>query len=200
MACSPISTCAESVVHLRSSSICTFISNGPSTNSSCYCLFSGPNTKYTNLSVSNTTSASPTPAIGCHEFQAGCFRSSRQSGKFQSVTVKESTIDVGKQKRQYSEVSCAGQSLKIRLLLPKKGTFQEFKCISWPPGRVSDGLAFGLSICYSSSEPVNAKAAGGNEDECESSHGKRVYTDYSVIGEWQIYTLIIHTQNWSQST
>ncbi|XVF75848.1 hypothetical protein PTKIN_Ptkin13bG0219900 [Pterospermum kingtungense] len=189
MVCSPISTCAENVVHLRSwvsGSICSVISRGPS-GSYCYCLFSGPKTKYNNLAaVSNTISGSP--AIGFHELQAGCFHSSRRSGTFQSLTVKESISDKGKQKRQF-EVSCAGQSMKLRLSLPKQGTLQKFKCIGgpifWPPGCVYNGLAFGLLICYPSSEPAHAEAAGGKEgqeDECESFHGKRVYTDYSVIG------------------
>ncbi|KAE8701662.1 OTU domain-containing protein [Hibiscus syriacus] len=82
--------------------------------------------------------------------------------------------------------------MKMRLLLPKQGTHQKFKCLggptSWPPGSVSVGLAFGLLICYSSSEPVRAEAGGakqGKEDEHgspELSHGKKVYTNYSVIG------------------
>ncbi|XVE96042.1 hypothetical protein REPUB_Repub02eG0187100 [Reevesia pubescens] len=192
MICSPISTCTKNVVHLSgrmSSSLCSVISRGPS-SSCCYYLYSGPKPKYTDLSVCNTTSSSP--AIGYQEFQAGCFRSSRRS-KFQSLTVKESNSDKGKQKRQL-EISWAGQSMKIKLFLPEQGPLQKFKCIggpiSWPPGCVSAGLVFGLFVCYSSSEPIHAEAAGakeGKEDECESSHskfshGKKVCTDYSVIG------------------
>ncbi|XVF07305.1 hypothetical protein REPUB_Repub06bG0126800 [Reevesia pubescens] len=170
MVCSPISTCAKNVVHLRgrmSSSLCSVISRGPS-SSSCYFLYSRPKTKYADLSISNITSGSP--AIGYQEFQAGCLRSSRPSGKFQSLTVKESISDKAKQKRQL-EISWAGQSMKMRLLLPKQRTFQKFKCIggpiSWPP------------------EAAGAKE--GKEDECESSHakfahGKNVFTNYSVIG------------------
>ncbi|XP_022766747.1 OTU domain-containing protein At3g57810-like isoform X2 [Durio zibethinus] len=170
MVCSPISTYAKNVVRMKgrmSSSLSSVISHGPS--SSCYyCLYAGPKKKYTDLSVSNTTSGSP--AIGCQEFQAGCFRSSSQSGKFQSLALQESVSDKGKQKRQF-EISWAGQSMKIRLLLPKQGTLQKFKCIggpiSWPP------------------EAAGAKE--GNEDEYGSSHakfshGKKVYTNFSVIG------------------
>ncbi|XVE96039.1 hypothetical protein REPUB_Repub02eG0187100 [Reevesia pubescens] len=169
MICSPISTCTKNVVHLSgrmSSSLCSVISRGPS-SSCCYYLYSGPKPKYTDLSVCNTTSSSP--AIGYQEFQAGCFRSSRRS-KFQSLTVKESNSDKGKQKRQL-EISWAGQSMKIKLFLPEQGPLQKFKCIggpiSWPP------------------EAAGAKE--GKEDECESSHskfshGKKVCTDYSVIG------------------
>ncbi|XVE75673.1 hypothetical protein DITRI_Ditri12bG0111600 [Diplodiscus trichospermus] len=170
MICSTISTCAKNVVHLRgqmSSSLCSIISCGPS--SSCrYFLYSGPRTKYTDFSVSNTSSC--LPAIGYQEFQAGCFRLYRRSGKFQSLTLKESVSDKGKQKGQL-EISWASQSMKIRLLLAKHGTLQKFKCIggpkSWPQ------------------EAAGAKE--GKEDECESSHakfshGKKVYTEYSVIG------------------
>lgn len=193
MVCSPISTCVKNVVHLSgrmSSSLRGIISCG-SSSSCCYCLYSGTKVKYTGLSVSNTTS------FGCQDFQASCFRSSRRSGKFQTLAINESISNKEKLKRQL-EISWAGQSMKMRLLLPKHGTFQKFKCIggsqSWPPGSVSAGLAFGLLICYSSSEPVHAEAGGakqGKEDEhdpshAQFSHGKKVYTDYSVIGEWQI--------------
>ncbi|MBA0830139.1 hypothetical protein Goarm_014684, partial [Gossypium armourianum] len=189
MVCSPISTCVKNVVHLRgrmSSSLRGIISCRPS-SSCCYCLYSGTKVKYTGLSVSNTTS------VGCQEFQAGYFRSSRRSGKFQTLTINESISNKEQLKRQL-EISWAGQSMKMRLLLSKHGTFHKFKCIggsqSWPPGSVSAGLAFGLLICYSSSEPVHAEAGGakqGKEDEHDSSqaqfsHGKKVYTDYSVIG------------------
>ena len=104
-----------------------------------------------------------------------------------------------KESRQL-EISWASQSMKIRLLLPKQGTFKKFKCIggpiSQPPGCVSAGLVFGLLVCYSSSESVCAEAAEakeGKEDECESSrakfsHGKKVYAEYSVIGEIPILT------------
>ncbi|XWS59205.1 hypothetical protein CRYUN_Cryun08bG0101700 [Craigia yunnanensis] len=170
MVCSPISTCAKNVVHLRgpmTSSLCSVISRG-SSSSCCYCFYSGPRTKYTDLSISNTTSVSP--AIGYQSFQVGCFSSSRRSDKFQSLTVTESTSDKGKQKGQL-EISWARQSMKMRLLLSKQGTLQKFKCIggpiSWPQ-----------------------EAAGTKEDkddDCESSHGKfshgkKIYTDYSVIG------------------
>ncbi|XP_016669462.1 OVARIAN TUMOR DOMAIN-containing deubiquitinating enzyme 4 isoform X1 [Gossypium hirsutum] len=189
MVCSPISTCVKNVVHLSgrmSSSLRGIISCG-SSSSCCYCLYSGTKVKYTGLSVSNTTS------FGCQDFQASCFRSSRRSGKFQTLAINESISNKEKLKRQL-EISWAGQSMKMRLLLPKHGTFQKFKCIggsqSWPPGSVSAGLAFGLLICYSSSEPVHAEAGGakqGKEDEhdpshAQFSHGKKVYTDYSVIG------------------
>ncbi|KAB2066063.1 hypothetical protein ES319_A09G133600v1 [Gossypium barbadense] len=166
MVCSPISTCVKNVVHLRgrmSSSLRGIISCG-SSSSCCYCLYSGTKVKYTGLSVSNTTS------FGCQDFQASCFRSSRRSGKFQTLAINESISNKEKLKRQL-EISWAGQSMKMRLLLPKHGTFQKFKCIggsqSWPP------------------EAGGAKQ--GKEDEhdpshAQFSHGKKVYTDYSVIG------------------
>ncbi|XP_017976618.1 PREDICTED: OTU domain-containing protein At3g57810 isoform X4 [Theobroma cacao] len=171
MVCSPISTCAKNVVHLRGhmgSSLCSVISCQPS--SSCYYFsYSGhPKTKYTDLSVSYTTSGSP--AVGYRAFQAGCFRSSRRSRKLQSLVVKESISDKTKQKRQL-EISWPGQSMKMKFLLPKQGTLQKFKCTAGP-------------ISWSQ------EAAGAKEDkqdDCESSHakfshGKKVYTDYSVIG------------------
>jgi hypothetical protein len=41
-------------------------------------------------------------------------------------------------------------------------------------------FVFGLLVCYSSSEPVHAEVSQAKEDQM--SHGKKVYTDYSVIG------------------
>ncbi|XP_021283575.1 OTU domain-containing protein At3g57810 isoform X1 [Herrania umbratica] len=194
MVCSPISTCAKNIVHLRGrmgSSLCSVISCQPS-SSRYYFSYSGHSkTKYTDLSVSYTTSGSP--AVGYQAFQAGCFHSSRRSRKLQSLVVKESVSDTTKQRRQL-EISWPGQSMKMKFLLPKQGTLKKFKCtagpISWPQGWASAGLVFGLLVCYSSSEPVHAEAAGAKEhkeDDCESSrakfsHGKKVYTDYSVIG------------------
>ncbi|XP_021283578.1 OTU domain-containing protein At3g57810 isoform X2 [Herrania umbratica] len=171
MVCSPISTCAKNIVHLRGrmgSSLCSVISCQPS-SSRYYFSYSGHSkTKYTDLSVSYTTSGSP--AVGYQAFQAGCFHSSRRSRKLQSLVVKESVSDTTKQRRQL-EISWPGQSMKMKFLLPKQGTLKKFKCtagpISWPQ------------------EAAGAKEH--KEDDCESSrakfsHGKKVYTDYSVIG------------------
>ena len=89
--------------------------------------------------------------------------------------------------------------MNVRLLVPKQGVLPKIKCnvgsVSWPQGCASAGLMFALLVCYSSSEPVHAESAQKKEDkkgECyTNSHGKKVYTDYSITGEKYIAGLYI---------
>ncbi|KAH0726397.1 hypothetical protein KY284_002262 [Solanum tuberosum] len=76
----------------------------------------------------------------------------------------------------------------MRLFLPTQSKFHKFGCNSGQRNHTSAGLFIGFLVCCSASEPVLAEASGGSMgDSCESSttgysHGKKVYTDYSVIG------------------
>ncbi|KAK7392835.1 hypothetical protein VNO78_21284 [Psophocarpus tetragonolobus] len=98
-------------------------------------------------------------------------------------------------RKKYHEISLACQSMNMRLLVPKQKMLHKVKCnlrpVSWPRGCASVGLIFGLLVCNASSEPAHAESHSENENrkddyECESnvklSRGKKVYTDYSVIG------------------
>ena len=88
----------------------------------------------------------------------------------------------------------------MRLLVSKQKILPKAKCknkagsITWPHGCASAGLIFGLLVCNSSSQPGHCAAdtEGGRKEDDSSepyvkfSHGKKVYTDYSVIGELHI--------------
>lgn len=198
---SPISTPAKNVVYLSArvqsemgSNICAAISRRPS-GSCSFNLYSGNSkTNYRSSSVSRTVSS---PSFIGQTFQGSCFRScfSNQGGNLQVKCVGSAK---GPQRKRL-EISLACQNLNMRLLVPKQGMLPRIKCevgpISWPQGCASAGLIFGLLVCYSSSELAHAEAArekGNKEDDCnlsyvKFSHGKKVYTNYSVIGEHQFF-------------
>lgn len=108
---------------------------------------------------------------------------------------------VGPQRRNL-EISLASQRVNMRLLVPKRKLLPKVKRIvgpiTWPHGCVSAGLIFGLLVCNSSSQLSHAESDSDKEskkDNCEESyvkflHGKKVYTDYSVIGELHILPTI----------
>ncbi|KAG2686996.1 hypothetical protein I3760_09G033100 [Carya illinoinensis] len=193
--CSPISTSAKSFVYLSArvqsqmgSNICTAISRGPS-SSCCFYVYPGHSkASYKSFSVSNTISSPPIPG---QTIQGRCFGScfTYQRGSFRVKCLP----GVRGPQREHIEISLACQNLNMRLSVPKKGMLPRIKCnvgpIGWPQGCASTGLVFGLLVCYSSSEMARAEAAQeeDKEDDCSKSyvkfsHGKKVYTDYSVIG------------------
>lgn len=99
-------------------------------------------------------------------------------------------------RKRHHEISLACQRMNMRLLVSKQKMLRKVKSnvgpASWPRGCASVGLIFGLLVCNLSSEPAHAETNSENEkrkedcNEYESnvkfSHGKRVCTDYSVIG------------------
>ncbi|KAJ0042593.1 hypothetical protein Pint_17992 [Pistacia integerrima] len=193
------STCTKNVVHLSGriqgqmgGYICGVTSQGPS-SSYCFQLCSGNSRKdYPGLSISRTISCSSTG--GLQKFQANCFvpAFAKPRCNLRSLTIKRFISARGFQKR-HLEISLVCQSINMRLLVPKQGVIHKIKCnagpINWPQGCASVGLIFGLLVCYSSSKPVHAEAADEkeNNEDCnlsyvKCSHGKKVYTDYSVIG------------------
>ncbi|XP_059463578.1 OVARIAN TUMOR DOMAIN-containing deubiquitinating enzyme 4-like isoform X2 [Corylus avellana] len=197
--CSPISTSAKNVVYLSArvpsemgSNICAAVSRRPSGSCSFYLYPGHSKTSCGSSSVSRTVSS---PSFTSQTFQGSCFRScfSSQRGNLQVKCVGSAK---GPQ-RKHLDISLACQNLNMRLLVPKQGMLPRIKCnvgpVSWPQGCASAGLIFGLLVCYSSSEPAHAEAArparvkGDKEDDChlshvKFSHGKKVYTNYSVIG------------------
>lgn len=79
------------------------------------------------------------------------------------------------------------QNGSLSTLVPTRN----FKCNfgSWSNGSLTAGVVSGLLVCYASSDSVHAEASdkGGNADGAEPSpahfsHGKKVYTDFTVIG------------------
>ncbi|KAL5545538.1 hypothetical protein UlMin_005225 [Ulmus minor] len=183
--CSPISTCANSVVCLSSniqtqmgSKMCSVISRRPSSS------------KYAHFPVSkNCTSVTTQPFH--RSYAVSCFPKER--GKLWSLTIKD-LVSTGGSYRKQLNISLASHGIRTSVSMRKQTMLPKINCsvrqISWPLGCATAGLISGLFVCYSSSEPVHAEGAQGKEDkedDCDSSyvkmaHGKKVYTDYSIIG------------------
>lgn len=183
--------------------MCSLVSQGPSSSFSFYFYTGHSKPKHNYISVSETFSC---PSVtGSQTFQGSCFVSgfSKRSGSSRSLTVKSLIGSRGTSKRgtykRSLNISLTCQNMNVRLLVPKQGMLPKIKCnvgsVSWPQGCASAGLMFALLVCYSSSEPVHAESTQkkeNKEDECYNiSHGKKVYTDYSVTGEKYIVGLYI---------
>lgn len=173
---------------LMSSSIHGLWSRGISTSSSSN-LFSWKS-EINNVGLSYCTKLSCSTIMGQTirgGFLGSCCSKQRGNAKFFSSVVP---------RKRYHEISLACQSMNMRLLVPKQKMLRKVKCtlgpVSWPRGCASVGLIFGLLVCNSSSEPAHAETHSKNDnrkDDCNEyesnvkfSHGKKVYTDYSVIG------------------
>ncbi|XP_065856388.1 OVARIAN TUMOR DOMAIN-containing deubiquitinating enzyme 4-like isoform X2 [Euphorbia lathyris] len=178
-------------VQLMGSTVLNLVSSRQST--SC-CFFSYParsSENYSRLSVSKALSS---PSV--QTFHTSCFGSgsSGKNGSCQSFTVKGLFSSRGSLRRHLN-VSLQCQNLNMRLSLSRRGMLSKLKgnvgSVSWSHEYASAGLILGLLVCHSSSEPTHAhaEAAAEKKDEDDSdlpyvrfSHGKKVYTDYSVIG------------------
>lgn len=89
----------------------------------------------------------------------------------------------------------------LRNLVHRQGLTPKSTCNVWPSSwmqrSVPSCLIVGFLV-YSTSEPVNAEvlhATKNTDEECGSSsvshsHGKQVYTDYSIIGEYIIFNCL----------
>lgn len=197
---SPISTSSKNVIYLSvrvqspmGSNICAAVNRGPS-SSSCFYLYTGNSkTNYGSFSLSKTISS---PSFTDQTFQGSCFGScfSNQRGSLQVKCVGCTK----RAQRKNLEISLACQNLNMRLFVPKRGMLPRIKCnvgpVCWPQGCASAGLIFGLLVCYLSPEPAHAEAPREEDKEDDSdlscatlAHGKKVYTDYSVIGEHLLF-------------
>lgn len=190
--CPPINHSSKTTVCLNDctqmqmgSMICSVVSRGAS-SSCCYALQTGKSgTKFVHFSNSKTRPSS----IGQTSY-ASCFKSffSKEIGNSQSLTVNAG----GPHKRCF-DISFACHGMKTRLLVSGQGMLPKIKCnvrrVSWPQGCTSSGLLFGLLVCNcAESAPAQAahkdnKEENSNLSYVKFSHGKKVYTDYSIIGE-----------------
>ncbi|KAJ9181135.1 hypothetical protein P3X46_009298 [Hevea brasiliensis] len=173
------------------STILNLLSRG---QSSCFSLCPGNSREnYAHLSVSKKLTS---PSISSfHTLHRSCFRpgSSKQSGNCQSFTVKGLFNARGPLKRHFN-ISLTYQTFNLRFSLSKRETHSKIKgnvgSISWLQEYASAGLIFGPLICFSSFESTHAEAAAEKKDEEDDSdlsyvkfsHGKKVYTDYSITG------------------
>lgn len=200
--CTPVNLSSINAVVLKgraqlliSSNLCGIWSQGRSYSCSFHLIPGKSEMHHACLSVDTSSSC---PTIMGQTIRGGylrsCFSKERSSIQvFSSLGPQRSNLDI----------SLACQSLNMRVLVPKQKLLPKVKCnvgpITWPSGCSSAGLIFGLLVCNSSSQPAYAEADSDNgskkDDSNESyvkvSHGKKVYTDYSVIGE----LLILPTVN-----
>lgn len=157
-------------------------------------MFSGySRPKYIHLNGSEAPNCVTT--TGFKESQGGYLGSciSKHRRVMWSSVIGDSVGHTIPQKGHFS-ISTVCDSIRAKLLFTKQGMPCKIRYsvrrISRPRGRASAGLLLGLLVCYSTFEPVHAEAASdnGKEENCEDlsnaklSHGKKVYTDYSVTG------------------
>ncbi|KAI3982268.1 hypothetical protein MKX01_037801 [Papaver californicum] len=96
------------------------------------------------------------------------------------------------------KTSCFGivllcQNMSLRFLMTKQEMVSKIKgnvgTSSWLQGGASSGIISGFWVCFSNFRPLNAEATSKENENGNCglslgsySHGKIVYTDYSVIG------------------
>lgn len=173
MVCSRLSTYVKNVVRLRgcaqrqmSNHISGIVSQAP-TRSCCLSITGSPGSR------------------------GSCFRSFslKQRSNWHSLTIESDVRSTHPQDLCF-EFSSGCQNMKFKVSVPNQGFIPKVKCsvgpLSWPRGCASTGLICGLLVCYSTSEPVHAECAHSEDNKEDPSvtfsHGKRVYTDYSITG------------------
>ncbi|KAL2464826.1 OTU domain-containing protein [Forsythia ovata] len=200
MICSSLGTCTKNAVYLigsarkqMSSHVFDVISQ-PSSGSCCLCAFiRHPKLQYTAIYSSEANSCSP--AINFQTLRGCCFESniSKQKNNFHSLTLK-SIVNPRCYRKTRVDISIGDKNMNLRLLVPRQTKIPKIKCNtglhSWQQRRASAGLFIGLLVCFSTSGAAKAEAPESKENkegDCDasaahSSHGKKVHTDYSVIG------------------
>ncbi|KAI4325651.1 hypothetical protein MLD38_031031 [Melastoma candidum] len=157
-------------------------------SNACFRFYSGhPRPTYVNLKTSETPSY-----VSIDGHQGSCFGSCISKYRHRSVRIGCSSADaLASQKRRFIlSVPCGRMN---RELLSLKDFPSEVKCsvrrTRWSQGRKYAGLGLGLLICYSCFDPAYAESSTskkrkGEDELCPSlsSHGKRVYTDYTITG------------------
>ncbi|XAR68558.1 hypothetical protein NMG60_11003729 [Bertholletia excelsa] len=195
MICSPFSIHMKNVVHLSgcvkrlmSNRVC-YLSQLPSSSFSFYLSNGYYKPKNTDTSVPKANCYSSVTGLQASRgsYSGSCFF--RQRKDWDSLTVKN-VVNSKQPLKACLDSSLEIQKTNVTFLVPKLGMVPKVKrdvgIVSWLQGYAYTGLIFGLLICYSTSEPVHAEAAqsmGNKKDSSGSfSHGKKVCTDYSVIG------------------
>lgn len=152
--------------------------------------------------ISGIVSQAPTRSCclsitGSPESRGSCFRSFslKQRSNCHSLTIESGVRSTHPQDLCF-EFSSGCQNMKFKVSVPNQGFIPKVKCsvgpLSWPRGCASTGLICGLLVCYSTSEPVHAECADSEDNKEDPSvtfsHGKKVYTDYSITGEQYFIT------------
>ncbi|KAJ8448174.1 hypothetical protein Cgig2_031898 [Carnegiea gigantea] len=195
--CSCINTCAKTVLHLGGhfqkqmrSYICEITS--PASSSSGSFIFKQGNSisRYSCISVPRTSLCFSN--CGFRGFQR--IQYCVKTGCCPSVTIRSSVSPRGSRETSI-DFSSRYLSASVDFFVPKRVLVSDFKCcnfrsFSQPKGSITAGLISGLLVCCTTSDSVHAEAReekGDKEDHADLSsvqfaRGKRVHTDYSVIG------------------
>ncbi|XP_042496623.1 OVARIAN TUMOR DOMAIN-containing deubiquitinating enzyme 4-like [Macadamia integrifolia] len=180
ISCSPISTCVKHVVRLsrydgkqKTAQVCVMVSHSQS-NACCFHFHAGDSQpRYAGLTISGNFS--------------------KWSRNWHPLTIKSSANSTGQQRTCLGS-SSPSQNIFVRLLVPRREICTKvrwnFRPTSPQQGGTSGGLIFGLLVCFSNFNPVYAAVAKRKKDhkddyessETTYSHGKKVYTDYSITG------------------
>lgn len=190
MTFSSINSCSKSVFRVTKlvmgSNVCTVKPSG-----TCLQFYCGkPRTMYLNSKASCLSSSEPKSCQGYCSI-SGLVKKGRIS---RSITINGLVGGTTEPHKRKLTVSLASKMASLKLLLPTQAKQTKIECnletsrMSRPSA--STGLMLGLLVCYSTTEPVHAEAANEGND-CDSpyvklSHGKKVYTDYSITGEFFI--------------
>lgn len=197
--CSSFGTCTKNVTFLirsarkqMSSHVCDVISQ-PSFSSCFFCAScKHPKLQYTTIYSSKANSCSS--AIDFQALQGCCFGSNISTHKNNCHSLTLSIVNPRCYRKTRVDISIGDENMNLRLLVPMQTKIPEIKCnigsASWQQRRASAGLFIGLLVCFSTSGAANAEAPESKENkegDCDASvahysHGKKVYTDYSVIG------------------
>ncbi|KAK9671533.1 hypothetical protein RND81_12G036900 [Saponaria officinalis] len=163
--------------------------------SSCSFLFrqGKSRTRYTRVCVPSTYSCFSHCSSKAYQQIQYKLGGSSNKGCFPTLTFK-SVASRGGSRETFVDFSSWYEKASVRILAPKRRLLSNLKCNVGPfsitRGYGAAGIMSGLLVCYSISNPVLAEAADINidgDDRVNSpsshfSHGKKVYTDYSVIG------------------
>ncbi|KAK3035149.1 hypothetical protein RJ639_032822 [Escallonia herrerae] len=184
----PITAHVKNVVRLSwcvqrqvSDQICYVVSHVPSSLS---CFFvSAEYIKPKTNSCSSVTSL--------QTFGRSCFGSSTSK---QISSLHSLTLNTKRPLKKCLDISTGSKYWNLRLVVPERGMVPRVKCkvgpVSWIQRYISAGLVFGLLVGHSTSQPVHAEAThaksnkevASNSSSVSFSHGKKVHTDYTVIG------------------
>ncbi|KAL0919429.1 hypothetical protein M5K25_011523 [Dendrobium thyrsiflorum] len=137
--------------------------------------------KYMNLTLRRSFVS---PSNGFRESKSPNFALSftKQIGGLHPLKLAASVFSL--RRDLHLRLTSSRQSMSLRLPMPR---FQKIPKISWNArhSSLAAGVSFGLSLSFSSSGVVNAQASENGWDKSSSmraSHGKKVYTDYSITG------------------
>ncbi|KAL2923765.1 hypothetical protein RDABS01_015256 [Bienertia sinuspersici] len=199
--CSPLKNCPKNVLPVKGhfqKQMSGHIRNvaSPVTSSSC-CLTLKQGVsrmRFSRISVSGSSSWFSNCSF--RVFQWIKYRSGLSSKKGSCPLLKVKSSENAKVFQTSIGFSSWPQDATVRILVPKRRLLSDLRFtagpFSWSKGYGAASLISGLLVCYSTSNFAHAEASGGKGDTKESSesdssidhfsHGKKVHTDYSVIG------------------